>query len=49
MEKWDNAQNYTLECLELMPEDRMTFRPTRDEMTFALTGAYVQKHVLVGK
>ncbi|MEZ5058827.1 MAG: DinB family protein [Saprospiraceae bacterium] len=45
LEKWDNAQNYTLECLELMPEDRMTFRPTQDEMTFAEQLVHMSKNM----
>ena len=32
--KWENAAQYTLEVLELMPEEHLDFKPTEEQKTF---------------
>ncbi len=34
MKKWENAEAYTLQVAELMPESSYDFKPTEDQMTF---------------
>jgi uncharacterized damage-inducible protein DinB len=34
LQKWDNARDYTLECLSLMPEESLGFQPIDSVMTF---------------
>lgn len=33
-EKWTNSRDYTVEALELVPEDSLSFQPTPDQMTY---------------
>lgn len=34
LEKWDNARDYSLAVMALMPEDQYDFKPTDEQMTF---------------
>ena len=45
LKKWDNARDYTLECLALMPEENLNFKPTEEEMTFEEQLVHLSKNM----
>ncbi len=50
IEKWENSKNYLLEIMELMPEDKYDFRPTKREMSFREQLAHIQDNIIwIGK
>lgn len=45
MQKWDNARDYTLECLALMPEEALHFQPAEEVMTFSQQLVHMSKNM----
>lgn len=46
LQKWKNAQDYTLKMAELMPEDKSKYKPTEEEMSFSEQLAHISDNML---